>query len=201
MIEVALPAGIRAVDFTPPPALRWIAASAWAPSQQVGDLQTAAAGWRVRCEVIADHLADHGRLWRAFHAQMRGPVNFCLLDPVNGAQAGLPSDALVAGAGQTGATLAVDGAAHDVRLVRAGDVVSIGGRGYTVAADALTDAAGATSLTLEPPVTVAPADDAPVLIRRPAIRFRLPDNQQGGWNLQPGQIETPAAFDMIEVLP
>lgn len=199
MVDIPVPdRSIRHVEWTMPPRQAFVVASRWAPHQQVGDLGGIAEGLSATVELIQGR-PDHARRWRAFFAALKGPINTFLLDPANDKQAFLPCDVAVSGAGQIGDVLKCAGAIHDVQVVRAGDMVSIGGRFHTVLADARSTASGLVTLRLEPPVQKAPSNGMPVLIRRPMVRMRLP-RALGGWSQSPGNLELPFSFEAVEVL-
>lgn len=96
---------------------------------------------------------------------------------VFGAGVGTP---LVAGASQTGASLVTDGwtDGHDPQL-KAGDILTIAGLNpvFVVTADAPNTAAGATTLSIEPPIPAgaSPADDAALTINSTpgSVLFRV----------------------------
>lgn len=93
-----------------------------------------------------------------------------------------PGTPLVAGAGQTGQDLAIDGApANETGWLLKNDLVQIGAgeaaRLHKVLLDVDTDGGGAATLTLFPRVRTAPADNAAVVI----------SNAVGLWRLAPGQ--------------
>lgn len=97
---------------------------------------------------------------------------------------------LVAGAGQTGASLAVDGfPASSAGLLRAGDWVEVGGELKRLTADLNTDGTGAGTMLFEPPLRNSPADNAPVVCRSPMTRFLLSDDSVG-WATSPGTLST-----------
>lgn len=132
------------------------------------------------------------RAWMAFQAQMRGAAGDCYLSPSFafprlGAGGGSP---LVNGANQTGTSLILDGAAHSVTgWLKAGDYFSFDsgtGRELKIlAADSNTDSSGNVTLTFEPPIRTAPADNAAVEITAPSAIMRLMDDNQFIWSIKP----------------
>jgi len=200
MAIIAMPAsGIRTVQWTPPRRAAFAVVSGWTGSQSVGDLGGILSGFAASVEIVPMR-EDDLRLWRAWRAKMKGPVNSFLLSPVETEQLLLPSPTvLVAGAGQTGATLACDTAPANVLVVREGHVVSINGRGFVVTADAYSNNSGVVSLALDPAIVTAFADNAVVKIQRPEIEMRLSGGEDG-WSASPGRIYQPFGFECIEVL-
>jgi len=83
---------------------------------------------------------------------------------------------LVAGAGQLGKSLAVDGLAGTTALAKAGDFFSFAAAGETelkrLTADATTSG-GAVTLAFEPPIRNAPADNQSVEFQTPISTFGL----------------------------
>lgn len=133
------------------------------------------------------------RLWMATLAQLRGMSGSCYLSPSfafprRGAGGGTP---LVNGASQTGNTLNVDGGPLSTTAwLKVGDYFSFtNGVGDTelkivVSADVNTDGTGAATITFEPPIRSAPADDAPIEIDAPTAIMRLLDDNQAAFNIR-----------------
>lgn len=137
--------------------------------------------WRLAAETEA-------RVMEAWIAKLDGMANRALLwnmrrELARGALGGTP---LVAGAGQTGMLLNIDGATPGVtNWLREGDMVGLGGYLYMSAADVNTDGAGAATLTLRPGLRGVPADNAPLTFVRPTARFMLTAQRQL-WTAGPG---------------
>lgn len=137
--------------------------------------------WRLAPETEA-------RVMEAWIAKLDGMANRALLwnmrrELARGALGGTP---LVAGAGQTGMLLNIDGATPGVtNWLREGDMVGVGGYLYMSAADVNTDGAGAATLTLRPGLRAASADNAPFTFVRPTARFMLTSQRQL-WTAGPG---------------
>src|SRR5262249_11110825 len=87
---------------------------------------------------------------------------------------------LVAGAGQSGQSLAIDGGAHATLVLKAGDYIGLGSgstsRFYIVLKDATTDGSGAVTLDLWPRLRETPADNAALVLTDPKGVFRMIDN-------------------------
>jgi hypothetical protein len=83
----------------------------------------------------------------------------------------------VNGAGQTGRDLAVEGLPPSLTgAFLPGDFVQIGTKLFRVLDQVDSDADGQATLTLAPPVRVAPADDAPIIYHSPKGIFRAKSN-------------------------
>jgi hypothetical protein len=107
--------------------------------------------------------------------------------------------ALVAGGSQSGASLAVDGLpVSSAGLLRAGDWIEVNGELKRLVADLNTDASGAGTMLIEPPLRNSPADNAPVVLRTPMARFLLSD-ESVGWSTSPGTFST-LEMNLIEDL-
>jgi hypothetical protein len=115
---------------------------------------------------------------------------FYLIEGPRGTLGGTP---LVAGASQTGASLATDGWTADVtNVIRQGDYIqfdnSAGGRElHLVTADANSDGSGAATLAIEPPIRVSPADNAAITVTGAMCQMMLVDDEQAGWSSRPGR--------------
>lgn len=132
-------------------------------------------GARWACTAIWQNLTpEDSALARAFLYSLRGRAgrftlhNFGRPGP-RGTAAGTP---LVAGAGQTGATLNTDGWSAGATLL-AGDFVGVNGELRCVVADATADGAGLMALTLDEPLRASPADNAALTTTRPTCVMRL----------------------------
>ena len=94
-----------------------------------------------------------------------------------GPAAGTP---LVNGAGQTGTTLAIDGAtASTTGWLLQGDLVQVGSYTYLVTQDVTTSAGGAATLNIFPTLRSAPSDNASVTVRNCTTRMMLLADSQG----------------------
>ena len=109
------------------------------------------------------------------------------LTPVDGPTPVEAAAALVNGADQTGATLAVDGLqASKTDVFKAGDYFQVGtgssSRLHMVTADADSNASGEATLDIWPPLRSSPADNAAVTVSSPKGVFRLTENVTG-WDI------------------
>lgn len=124
-------------------------------------------------------------LVQAFLAELRGSFGtFLYGDPMAlafgklGAGGGSP---LVDGADQTGNSLDIDDCSASITdWLKAGDYFQLGtgstSRLYMIAADVDTDGAGSATLTFNPALRAAPANDAVVTITDPMGVMRLDSN-------------------------
>lgn len=82
-----------------------------------------------------------------------------------GAGGGTP---LVNGASQTGSSLVTDGWPNSTTVLRAGDIIRVGGLPFVVmvTADALTNGSGQVTLSIVPPIPAgsSPANDAAIVV-------------------------------------
>jgi hypothetical protein len=130
--------------------------------------------------------------WVAVLTALRGPVGTFLAGVGQRAPRGPCSGApVVKGAGQTGGTLAIDGATPDLAMwVRAGDWFQLGSGATAsvrkVLVDAGSDGGGNVTLEVWPPFGTAPEDDAPLTFLNPVGRWRL--TGQPHWRISAGKI-------------
>lgn len=126
---------------------------------------------------------DDAAPWIAFIKALRGGANTCLVgDPHRrsplGSAATAPGSPLVAGASQTGTSLAIDGCpANATGYLLAGDWIQLGtgsdSRIYMVMEDASTNGSGAVTLTISPSLRASPADNAAVTVSNTVCACRL----------------------------
>lgn len=120
--------------------------------------------WAVRLDYAALTRAQWAPLFGFAMAQRGQYESFQLVLPVfavpQGTWAGTPA---VAGAGQSGRSVALDGFTAGA-TVKAGDLCQFAGHAkvYMATADATADGAGALTLAIEPALMATPADDAAV---------------------------------------
>lgn len=125
--------------------------------------------------LLAALLALKGRFGTFFYGDPDGRVP-------RGSAASNPGTPLVAGAGQTGNALVLDGApANAAGYLKAGDYVQLGSgtnaRLYKALEDASADAAGNVALTIWPALRSAPADNQPAIVSGAVGAFRLASNE------------------------
>lgn len=106
---------------------------------------------------------------------------------------------LVKGGGQTGNSLAVDGATAAKTLL-AGDWISVGGLLYMVADTATVDGAGEASIPITPRLRSAPGDNATVTVVSPTGRFLLSGNTLSWSNAAGGRagVLSTVVVDLVE---
>lgn len=124
---------------------------------------------------------DQAEEWLAALLSLRGRRGtFLLGDPdarqPRGTWAGTP---VVAGAGQTGLELTIDGLS-DGATIKAGDYFQLGSgassRLYKVLADVTADSSGEVTLDIWPRLRESPANDAEITVNNPVGVFRLASN-------------------------
>jgi hypothetical protein len=121
--------------------------------------------------------------WRVFLVSLRGQAGrFYAGDPTGAVARGVATGTpLVAGAGQTGNSLATDGwTAGIAGILLAGDYIAFAGGGgrrelHLVTADAASDGSGNATLSIEPPIRSAPADNATLIVSSPTCIMMLKD--------------------------
>lgn len=182
MTHYALPShtGIRSVTFRMVSA-NSITQSPFTFKQQV--LEHPGRRWDVDVTIPPTRIAENARPWLAWLAKLDGSLNtFSLGDPLGATPRGVGGGTpLVNGAGQTGASLNVDGGpVSTTGWLLEGDYVQLGtgsdARLYMVTGDVDTDAGGAATLPLWPSITSAPSDNAAVTISNTVGAFRLASN-------------------------
>ena len=99
-----------------------------------------------------------------------------------GSASGTP---LVKGAGQSGRTLITDGwTADQTALLLPGDYIGIGMQLCVVTATATSDSGGNATITFEPPLRSAPADNQSVVVSSPTCTMMLADDKQDNFDFQ-----------------
>lgn len=163
------------------------------PSPLTASAQTLDRGgfkWKIVYTFENLTLDERGELMGLI-AALRGQANRIRVrvfdNPARGAYGGTP---LVAGAGQTGGTLNIDGVTSIANWIRAGDYFSVvvnGEHELKMATADVTSAAGAATLTFEPRLRAAPADNAVIYvhpINSPRGVFLL-ESPETGWASRP----------------
>lgn len=117
-----------------------------------------------------------------------------------GTPVGAPGSVLVAGAGQSGLALDVDGLTAGY-FVKAGQWLSVTTSSssylYQAAATVQADGSGVATLALEPALRVEPADNDPVALAAPVIEGLLADVP--GWSLGPNRLASGFSFTIEEM--
>jgi hypothetical protein len=137
---------------------------------------------------------DDAEQWVAWLISLRGQLGTFLFGVPSratprGSAEGSP---LVAGSGQTGGTLNIDGAdADQATFLKAGDYIQLGtGASSTlhkVLVDAATDGSGAASLELWPHMRSSPTNNSSVVISSAKGLFRLASNEQA-WSVDHARV-------------
>ena len=137
---------------------------------------------------------DDAEQWVAWLISLRGQLGTFLFGVPSratprGSAGGSP---LVAGSGQTGGTLNIDGAdADQATFLKAGDYIQLGtGASSTlhkVLVDAATDGAGEASLELWPHMRSSPTNNSSVVISSAKGLFRLASNEQA-WSVDHARV-------------
>ncbi len=126
-----------------------------------------AAAW---IAFLTDLLGSAGRLY-GFDPDARAPRGTALGSPQ------------VAGAGQSGRSLFVDGWSElETGLLLPGDYFEVNGELKMVTAQANSDSAGETLVTFTPPLRASPADNAVVTVDNPKATMMLVDDTQATWD-------------------
>lgn len=161
-------------------AKRWLAEAATATTSPFsGSQQVQFWGgrwWEFEIEMGLTKSAD-GRRLSLFFDQLGGVRGtFLFQDPSmrNPAAVGSP---IVAGASQTGSSIATSGWLPDITVLEAGQFVSLGAgddtRLHRITADVVSDGTGLATLQILPALRVSPADGQDIEIANPAVRLRL----------------------------
>lgn len=161
-------------------------------NRTVQTLELPGARWTLTLEWRNVSLAD-ARLIKAFLASLRGMAgSFYAYDYTHqtpsGSAAGTP---LVKGAGQTGGTLVTDGwTPGQSNLLLPGDYFGVNGELKLITAPCDSNGSGEATLTFEPPLRSAPADNASITLTKPTAVFRLVDDEQDQITVDPNRRPT-----------
>lgn len=139
------------------------------------------AAWVIRARFSQLKRAEMAEL-EAFIARQRGGVHTFtwhhLGQPTpRGSAPGAP---LVNGASQTGTTLTTDGwTVSQADILLPGDLFAVNGELKRIVEAVDSDASGEATLTFEPPLRTAPADNVALTTTNPTTTFALLDGVQG----------------------
>ena len=143
--------------------------------------------------------------WQAFLASLQGSAGrFFGFDadartPRGSYDSGLDTP-LVAGADQTGLSLATDGwRASQTGLLLPGDYVEVGAELKMVTGSVDSDGAGAATVSFVPQLRASPADNAPLTLNNPTVTMMLVDDEQAAWEGDANAIVSGLAFSGVEV--
>lgn len=126
--------------------------------------------------------------WKSFFVQTRGIAGrFYMGEPAMGTPLGTAlGTPLVQGASQVGTTLITDGwTPTQSGALLPGDYFQVGTELKMVVAATVVNGAGVGTITFEPPLRAAPADNAPIIKSNPVCIMRLESNNQMGWDVEP----------------
>lgn len=139
-------------------------------SDWTGRRQTVASGrgwWE--CQITFPPIVGTTNInaWRSFIAKSRGSANDFQVpvDPI--AQSTSTATPLVNGAGQTGRTLNTDGWPLSTTVLQAGQYVTINNQLLQLTENVTSNGSGVATLTFEPPIRTAPADNAAIEYKNP----------------------------------
>lgn len=124
--------------------------------------------------------------WRAFIALLRGPANDVRIPTDVTAQSAIANTMSVNGANQTGRSINVDGLPNSTTVLTAGQFVTIGNQLLQLTADVTTNGSGQATLSFEPAIRAAPADNATVEFKNPYALMYLAD--EASYSVEPGYV-------------
>jgi hypothetical protein len=146
---------------------------------------------------------EQASLWIAFFLKCKGQLNtFTASDPdwqINlGAWSGTP---LVKGASQTGNSLLIDGCNTSVTgWGKAGDYFNVNSKLYRLTDNCNSNGSGEVTLTFEPPIYNAPADNAPITCNPATANMILTSDVISEWVSSFGRIYETKTFTGMEAL-
>lgn len=109
---------------------------------------------------------------------------------------------LVAGAGQTGGTINIDGAGLSTpQWIGAGSPFTIENQLYFALEDADSNGSGQVAVKIRPLIRTSPADNAAVDISNPVGRFKLETPQFGFFTFGPNGAYHSFVADFVEAIP
>lgn len=135
----------------------------------------------------------------AFIVSLKGQQNrvalYNLARPsVNGTGGGTP---LVNGADQTGTEIHTDGWTPEEVILKAGDMIGIGGELKMVINDVTSNASGEAFIPFQPALRASPLDDSVIDITAPTALFMLTENEIRSRRTQ--ALYEPLTIDLVEV--
>lgn len=139
-------------------------------SDWTGRRQTIASGrgwWECQLSLPPIVGTANVNAWRSFIAKSRGRANDFQIPVDATAQSEETATPLVNGAGQTGRTLTTDGWPLSSTVLVAGQFVTINNQLLQLTENVTSNGSGVATLTFEPPVRSAPADNAVIEYKNP----------------------------------
>ena len=147
---------------------------------------------------------DQAAAWQAFLIDLMGSSGrFFGADPDGAAPRGAYDSGLdtplVAGAAQTGASLATDGwRANQTGLLLPGDFLEVGGELKMVTTRVDSDGGGAATVSFKPALRASPADDAPLALENTRATMMLADDEQAAWDGDLNAVVRGITFSAVE---
>lgn len=139
-------------------------------SSWTGERQTVSSnrGWW-ECNFVLPPIVgtDNVNAWRSFIAQARGSTNDFQVPVDPTAQSSATATPLVNGADQVGRSLITDGWPISTTVLYAGQYVTIGNQLLQLTADIVSNESGQATISFEPPIRSAPADNAAIEFKNP----------------------------------
>lgn len=158
--------------------------STWTGARQV--LASGRGWWE--CQITYPPIVGTANFnaWRAFMALMRGTANDVQIPVDTASQSVISSTMLVNGANQTGRNINVYGLPNSTAILKAGQFVTIGNQLLQLTADVTSNGSGQATLSFEPAIRVAPADNAVVEFKNPyALMYML---EEASYSVEPGYV-------------
>lgn len=145
---------------------------------------------------------DAAEEWNAFLLTLQGQKGtFLLGDPLGGTPRGVATGTpLVKDGGQTGRVLTTKGWTPDVtNILRKGDWIGIGQRGYKLLRDVDSDSSGDAILDIFPKLREVPPQNEPIITSNVKVLMRLSSSTRDVWSAD--ETRTYAiSFSAIEAL-
>ena len=158
--------------------------STWTGARQV--LASGRGWWECQINYPPIVGTSNFNAWRSFTAKMRGTVNDVQIPVDPTAQSSISNTMLVNGAGQTGRSINVDGLPNSTTVLTAGQFVTIGNQLLQLTADVTSNGSGQATVTFEPSIRAAPADNAVVEFKNPYALMYIAD--EASYSVEPGYV-------------
>jgi hypothetical protein len=113
---------------------------------------------------------------------------------VLGSGSGTP---IVNGANQTGASVITSGWSANQVVLKAGDMIGVGGELKMVTSDVTSSGAGAATIFFQPEIRNSPTNSSPIILDKPTALFMLTENEIRSRRTQ--AIFEPLTIEMVEV--
>lgn len=145
-------------------------------SKSIQTLQLPGARWKAQYRVqLYKYDSEQLNNLRSFFSRLRGRAGrFYAFDPLRVSPLGTGNGTpVVKGTSQTGYELETDGWASSETVLKTGDLFEVNGELKEVTADVFSDSGGNATLSFEPSLRAAPADNAPITISTPKCTMAL----------------------------